>query len=183
MSGLAWLLVAAAVLLAPRLRSRVPTRARRGAASPDAGLPLALDLTAAGLRSGRSLSVALALAARGVSSPVAEVLTRAAALDRLGAPPGEVWSGLPRDGPLGELARVATRSAASGLKLAAGLERLAAELRADRAAAAAVRAHRAAVWAVAPLAACFLPSFVCLGVIPVVVGVARQVIGGVRGGL
>jgi hypothetical protein len=29
----------------------------------------------------------------------------------------------------------------------------------------------------APLAACFLPSFVCLGVVPVVVGVARNVFG------
>jgi pilus assembly protein TadC len=178
MTAFTWLLGSAAVLIAPpRIR-----RARPGSAPSDSGLALALDLTAAGLRSGRSLSAALAVAARAVAAPVADLLTRAAALDRLGAPPEEVWSGLPRDGPLGELARVATRSAASGLKLAAGLERLAAEMRAERAAGAAVRAHRAAVWAVAPLAACFLPSFVCLGVIPVVVGVARQVLGGVRGG-
>jgi pilus assembly protein TadC len=153
-----------------------------GPTPDDGSLALALDLTAAGLRSGCPLSAALALAARAVAAPFADVLTRAATLDRLGAPPEEVWSGLPRDGPLGEVARVATRSAASGLKLAAGLERLATEMRADRAAAAAARAHRAAVWAVAPLAACFLPSFVCLGVIPVVVGVARQVVGGIRGG-
>jgi len=179
MSWLGWLLLGSAVLIAPRHRPQV----RVGSVPSDKGLALALDLTAAGLRSGRSLSAALALAARAVAAPVADLLARAAALDRLGAAPEEVWSGLPRDGPLGELVRVATRSAASGLKLATGLERLAAELRADRAAAAAVRAHRAAVWAVAPLAACFLPSFVCLGVIPVVVGVARQVVGGIRGGL
>lgn len=178
MSGIGWLLLGAAVLLAPQRRRR----RRTGPAPSDDGLALALDLTAAGLRSGRPLSAALVLAGQAVAAPVADLLTRAAALDRLGAPPEEVWSGLPRDGPLGELARVATRSAASGLKLAGGLERLAAELRAERAAAAAVRAHRVAVWAVAPLAACFLPSFVCLGVIPVVVGVARQVVGGVRAG-
>ena len=178
MSVLGWLLLGAALLIAPRLGPRPPT----GAAPADGGLALALDLTAAGLRSGRPLAASLALAAHAVAAPLAELLGRAAALDRLGAPVEEVWSGLPRDGPLGELARVATRSAASGLKLAAGLERLAAELRAERAAAATVRAHRAAVWAVGPLAACFLPSFVCLGVIPVVVGVARQVVGGVRGG-
>jgi Flp pilus assembly protein TadB len=178
MTGLAWLLLAAAVLIAPGRHLRV----RAGSPAGDGGLALALDLTAAGLRSGRSLSAALALAARAVRTPVADVLTRAAALDRLGAPPEEVWGGSPRDGPLGELARVAIRSASSGLKLAAGLERLAAELRAEQAAAAAVRAHRAAVWAVAPLAGCFLPSFICLGVVPVVVGVARQVVSGVRGG-
>jgi Flp pilus assembly protein TadB len=205
-TALAWLLFWSAVLIVPLGRPRPPAgaaggntgsargntgsagggtgsgRGNTGSARDDAGLALALDLTAAGLRSGRPLSAALALAAPAVASPVADLLTRAAALDRLGAPPDEVWSGLPRDGPLGELVRVATRSAASGLKLATGLERLAAELRAERTAAAAVRAHRAAVWAVAPLAACFLPSFVCLGVIPVVVGVARQVVGGLRGG-
>jgi pilus assembly protein TadC len=173
MSGLAWALLGSAVLVAPGRRQRAPA----GSAPPDGGLALALDLAAAGLRSGRPLSAALALAARAVAPPVAELLTRAAALDRLGASPEEVWSGLPRAGPLGELARVATRSAASGLKLAAGLERLAAELRADRASAAAVRAHRAAVWAVAPLAACFLPSFVCLGIVPVVVGLASRALG------
>jgi len=173
-----WLLLAAAVALAPRPSPRT----RAGPAAADSGLALALDLTAAGLRSGRPLSAALGHAARAVAAPMADVLARAAALDRLGAPADEVWSGLPGDGPLGELARVATRSAASGLKLAAGLERLAADLRAERAAAAAVSAHRAAVWAVAPLAACFLPSFLCLGVIPVVVGVARQVVGSVGGG-
>lgn len=181
MSGFGWLLLGAAVLIAPRRGSW----SRVAPGTSDSGLALALDLTAAGLRSGRSLSAALTLAAPACLPPVADVLTRAAALDRLGAPPEQVWAGSPgsaRDGPLGELARVATRSAASGLKLAAGLERLAAELRAERTAAAAVRAHRAAVWAVAPLAACFLPSFVCLGVIPVIVGVAQQVVGGVRGG-
>jgi hypothetical protein len=29
----------------------------------------------------------------------------------------------------------------------------------------------------APLAACFLPSFVCLGVVPVVVGMAQSALG------
>jgi Flp pilus assembly protein TadB len=178
-SALAWTLLGAAVLVAPRGGSGP---FRRGRSPAEHGLALALDLTAAGLRSGRPLCAALTLAARAAAPPVVDLLTRAAALDRLGAPPEEVWSGLPSDGPLGELARVATRSAASGLKLATGLERLAAEVRAERAAAAAIRANRAAVWAVAPLAACFLPSFLCLGVIPVVVGVARQVVGGVRGG-
>jgi pilus assembly protein TadC len=125
--------------------------------------------------------VAIALAAGAAAAPLAELLGGVAALDRLGAPPEESWSGLPRDGPLGELARVAVRSADSGTKLAGGLERLAGEIRAERAGQAAVRAHRAAVFTVAPLAACFLPSFVCLGVIPVVIGVARQVLGGVGG--
>lgn len=141
---------------------------------PDRGLPLALDLAAAALRSGRPLADALALAAPAAGPHTALALDRVAALTRLGADPAQAWSAVPRDGPLGEVARVAIRSAASGLRLASGFERLAGELRAERSAAAAVRAHRAAVSSMAPLAACFLPSFVCLGVVPVVVGVARN---------
>jgi pilus assembly protein TadC len=176
MSGVLMLsLLAAAALTAPSVRP--PAKADPA----DTGLALVLDLAAAGLRSGRPLAIALARAAPAGSAPLAALLTRVAALDGLGAGPAESWSGLPRDGPLGEVARVAQRSAASGLKLAAGFERLAVEIRADRAAAAAARAHRAGVMAVAPLAACFLPSFICLGVIPVVVGVGQQVLSVVPG--
>jgi hypothetical protein len=152
----AWAVFAVAVLVWPGVRISRPLRP--AGAAPDRSLPLVLDLAAAGLRSGRTLADALARAA-----PAGGDATCAA----------QAWAGLPRDGPLGQMARVAVRSAASGLRLASGFERLAGELRADAAAAAAVRAHRAGVAAMAPLAACFLPSFVCLGVVPVVAGVAR----------
>jgi Flp pilus assembly protein TadB len=147
---------------------------RTGRPAPGRSLPLVLDLAAAALRSGRSLPDALALAAPIGDPDVADPLGRVATLCRLGADAEHAWSGVPRDEPFGELARVAVRSATSGLRLASGFERLAAELRARRAAEAAARAHRAGVVAMAPLAACFLPSFVCLGVLPVVVGVARN---------
>jgi len=99
---------------------------------------------------------------------------------RLGADPAHAWAAVPRDGPLAQVAPVAVRSAASGVKLAAAFERLAVELREERAAAAAERANRAGVMAMAPLASCFLPSFVCLGIVPVVVGIARTALSGVR---
>jgi hypothetical protein len=38
-------------------------------------------------------------------------------------------------------------------------------------------AQRAGVRAVGPLVACFLPAFVLVGVVPLVVGVAEQVVG------
>ncbi|MCU1692975.1 MAG: hypothetical protein JWM64_2066, partial [Frankiales bacterium] len=50
--------------------------------------------------------------------------------------------------------------------------RLAAEARASATARAEQRARRAGVLAVAPLGLCFLPAFVLLGVVPVVVGLA-----------
>ncbi|MDQ3055153.1 MAG: type II secretion system protein F, partial [Actinomycetota bacterium] len=39
------------------------------------------------------------------------------------------------------------------------------------------RAQRAGVALMAPLGLCFLPAFVCLGVVPVVVGIASRVFG------
>lgn len=186
--GLSWALAGIAVVLLPRAGALrrgeggswvagrlVRSESRVGA---DPSLALVLDLVAAALRIGRPMADALALAAPAGRPEVAGVLDRVAALCRLGAEPEQAWTAAPRDGPLADVARVAVRSAASGLKLAAGFERLAVDIRAERVSAATVRAHRAAVFAMAPLAACFLPSFVCLGVVPVVVGVARNAFAG-----
>jgi Flp pilus assembly protein TadB len=146
---------------------------------PDAALALVLDLVATALRSGRPLPDALALAAPAARPDVNRTLQRVAGLLRLGADPQQAWSASARAGPLAAVAVVAVRSATSGIKLAAAFERLATDLRAERSAAAAARAHRAGIVAMAPLAACFLPSFVCLGVIPVVVGIASKALGAV----
>jgi len=40
----------------------------------------------------------------------------------------------------------------------------------------AAAARKVGVLAVAPLGLCFLPAFVCLGIVPVVVGLASQVL-------
>jgi pilus assembly protein TadC len=74
------------------------------------------------------------------------------------------------------VASTARRSAESGVRLARGFEVLADELRADSRAAAAARAQRAGVWAIAPLGLCFLPAFACLGIVPVIVGIAHGVL-------
>jgi Flp pilus assembly protein TadB len=144
--------------------------------APDRSLALVLDMAAAALRSGRPLADALARAAPAGRPEVSAALEQVAGLSRLGADPAQAWAALPRDGPLGDLAAIGVRSAASGIKMATALERFAAEIRAERSAAALVRAHRAGVAAMAPLAACFLPSFVCLGVVPTVVGIAKSAV-------
>jgi Flp pilus assembly protein TadB len=143
----------------------------------DAALALTLDLAASALRAGRPLSDALARAAPVASTGTADLLGRVAGLLRLGADPAVAWAVLPADGPLAAVAASATRSAASGIRVATAFERAAEQIRADLAAAASVRAHRAGVFAMAPLGLCFLPSFVCLGVVPVVVGVAKTAFG------
>ena len=167
-------LLVAALAAAPLWLLLGHLRDRPAAVPPDPALPLTLDLAAAALRSGHPLARALELAAPLARADVAVRFQRVAGLLRLGAGPDQAWAVAARDGPLVPLARLAVRSAESGIKVAAAFERAAAELRSEQAAAGTARAHRAGVVALAPLAACFLPSFVCLGVVPVVVGIARS---------
>lgn len=165
------LLVPGLVCLVTRL-DRQPARA-----SPDRALALTLDLVAAALRSGQPVSSALVVAAPAAGPAVAAELVRVAALLRLGADPVEAWSGLAGDHVLAPLAHAACRSADSGIRLAGGLEQVGQDVRAQVQAAAEARAHRAGVLAMAPLGLCFLPAFVCLGVAPVVVGIATGAFG------
>jgi pilus assembly protein TadC len=93
----------------------------------------------------------------------------------LGADPAQACASL-TDPALAPVTSTARRSAESGVRLARGFELLADELRADARAAAVARAQRAGVWAVAPLGLCFLPAFACLGIVPVIVGIAHGVL-------
>jgi Flp pilus assembly protein TadB len=167
---------AAVTPVAVYLVSRLHGHATR--ASPDRALALTLDLVAAALRGGQPVSAALALAAPAAGSVRAAELTQVAGLLRLGAEPAEAWRALARDDVLAPLAQAACRSADSGIRLASGLEQLGEDIRAQVRAAAQARAHRAGVFAMAPLGLCFLPAFVCLGVLPVVAGIATGVFGG-----
>lgn len=72
--------------------------------------------------------------------------------------------------------RMARRSAASGAALAQGVEDLAATLRAEASDAAGARAERAAVLIAGPLGLCYLPAFICLGIVPVIAGLAGDVL-------
>ena len=164
-------LTPAAVYVVTRLDGR-PTRA-----SPDRALALTLDLIAAALRGGQPVSSALALAAPTAGPATATELTQVAGLLRLGADPVEAWRTLANDGVLAPVAQAACRSANSGIRLARGLEQVGEDIRAQVRVAAEARAQRAGVLAMAPLGLCFLPAFVCLGVVPVVVGIAKGVFG------
>ena len=150
---------------------------RSVAVLPDADLALALDLAAAALRCGQPLASALHLAAPAAGA-AEDRLRQVAVLLRLGAEASEAWAEV-ASGPLAPLARAAVRSADSGVRLAAVFETLARDLRRDLVAAAQHRAQRVGVSALAPLGLCFLPAFVCLGIVPVVVGIARTAVIGV----
>ncbi|MGW5312435.1 type II secretion system F family protein, partial [Nocardia thailandica] len=90
-------------------------------------------------------------------------------------------AGLPGADDVESLARMARRSARSGASLAAAVGELADHRRAAVEDAAVARAERAGVLIGGPLGLCFLPAFVCLGIVPVVIGLAGRVLG--NGGL
>jgi Flp pilus assembly protein TadB len=138
-------------------------------------LALALDLVSAALMAGQTLPAALDLSAPAAGS-LSGSFTRVAGLLKLGADPADAWSAVAADPRLAPVAAAAKRSASSGSRLAATFAQLAHDVREARAAVAQARAERVAVLIAAPLGLCFLPAFVCLGIVPTVIGVAGTVL-------
>lgn len=144
----------------------------------------ALDVFAVCLSAGMAVSTAAAVTAPSAPDGLQEVLQRAAHLLALGADADAAWSpsesaSEPASEPVCEsLTRLARRSAVSGAALAQGVTELAEQARQDAAHCAAASAERAGVLIAGPLGLCFLPAFVCLGIVPVVAGLAREVFGG-----
>jgi len=136
-------------------------------------LPVACDLLAVCLAAGQPVGAALAAVAEAVPGPLGGPLQDVAGLYRLGAEPGRAWSGVP--GELAPLGRVLVRSGESGSAAGPALRSLAADVRAAARTRIEGDVRRAGVWVLAPLGLCFLPAFVCLGVVPLVLGIAGQV--------
>lgn len=157
-------------------RSR-PGRVRRAGARLDsAAEPLALagawDLLAACLRAGLPVAVAVRAVAEGLDLPAGIALRRTADLLALGADPEQAWQPAVDCTSTARLARAARRSGRSGAALAESLARMATTERAEAREQSEARAQRAAVLIAGPLGLCFLPAFLALGVIPVVIGLA-----------
>jgi pilus assembly protein TadC len=137
-----------------------------------------LDVLAVCLEAGMAVPTAAAATASAAPPLLARVMRRAADLLALGADPAVAWSvppGLPAgslDTQTDALLRLARRSAASGTALAEAVAELAAQCRYDAAHTAVAAAERAGVLIAGPLGLCFLPAFVCLGIVPVVAGLA-----------
>ncbi|WP_224388735.1 type II secretion system F family protein [Pseudonocardia sp. ICBG1293] len=148
---------------------------RRAAPTVDsADLAAAWDLLATCLAAGLAVADAVGAAARRLDGPAGDVLRRVAGLLALGADPEDAWAAA---GPVPELAgfaRAAGRSARTGAVLGRSAAAEAARLRAGLADLAEERAQRAAVRITAPLGLCFLPAFLILGIVPVVIGLAGE---------
>nr|WP_276611123.1 type II secretion system F family protein [Kineococcus siccus] len=167
----------------PRPRGRRPAARARAL-----DVPLLLELTAAavsaGLPSGTAVEEALAALEStrpdaGPDAPrdaVAEELRGVCAQLRLGADPRTAWSGA---GPvLQPLADALLLSALTGAPAADLLLSAAAQARRERRRAAEEAAARLGSLLVLPLGLCTLPSFLLLGVVPVVLTLARSLLTG-----
>ncbi|MFC8915378.1 type II secretion system F family protein [Streptomyces sp. NPDC047821] len=151
-----------------------PAGARDGEAAH--GLPLAADLLAACLAAGAGPREAAEAVGESLGGAVGDGLTRAAAELRLGGEPSEVWGRFGAIPGAGPLARCLERASASGAPAAEAVSRLAAGLRADQARRATSRAQRAQVLITAPVGLCFLPAFLAVGVAPVVIALAGELL-------
>ncbi|MGX2996404.1 type II secretion system F family protein [Streptomyces sp. JNUCC 64] len=157
--------------------------ARRSAASPgssstDAGLPLAADLLAACVAAGADPVLAARAVGESLGGPAGAALATGAAEIRLGAAPETAWRGLTALPDGDRLARLLERAGESGAPAAAPVARYAAEVRARRSRIQAARARRAGVLITAPVGLCFLPAFIVIGVLPVVIGLAGRLLSG-----
>ncbi|WP_245266959.1 type II secretion system F family protein [Saccharomonospora piscinae] len=182
------LLVIAAVVFAalmlgvPRSRARlrrltvspVCPAAATGVRPAETDPALVVDLLGACLRGGLPVATAVDAVAAGTGGPVADVLRRTANALAVGADAETAWSHADGHPDTADLARAARRTASSGSALATQAFALADRVRRAEADRVEARAQRAGVLVAGPLGLCFLPAFLCLGVIPVVLGLADR---------
>jgi Flp pilus assembly protein TadB len=137
--------------------------------NPD-DVPVVVDLIAGCLAAGASMPDALDAAAVAADAVMQAACKAVATALRSGAPPEEAWRAWLDDPWLASVARTTVRTAASGAAAADDLRRTSTRLRTRRRAAAQHRVRQAAVWLVVPLGLCFLPAFVLVAVVPLVIG-------------
>ena len=164
--------VAAAAWVGARRLLTGPVRA--AGADDQLGLAASWDLLAACLRAGLPVPTAVLAVADRLPRDVAGALRATADLLALGADPVAAWAPALANPATAELARGARRTARSGTALAGVAAGLAINIRQTASDVAEARAQRAGVLITGPLGLCFLPAFVCLGIVPVVAGLAAQ---------
>lgn len=173
------LLAATSLVVVPRVAGSLETRAdreRRDALARQG--PALADLLAATVAAGAPMAAALASVSEAVGEPARGALNPVRAALDLGADAETAWLVLADDPVLGALSAAVVRSARTGAPLAAMLARIADDLRRERRITVEVAAQAAGVRAVVPLAACFLPAFLLLGVVPVVAALATGLLSG-----
>jgi len=159
--------------LLPRLRRLFAGR-RPGGDPGDLDLSARWDLLASCLRAGLPVPTAIRAVATDLPGVAGAALRSCADQLGFGADPARAWQQAMDQPAIAPLARAARRSSRSGTAIADVAAALAQETRAAAADLAEARAQRAGVLITGPLGLCFLPAFICLGIVPVVLGLAGR---------
>ena len=160
------MLGAAAWVAIGRLEPVVAARVRQQTAQ---SLPLAAELLAAAFAAGTPPVMAAEAVALALGGPLGAALAAAAAAARMGVEPASAWMGIASDPALRPLARALAGAVTRGTSPTAVLERVAYDARDALRWAAEARARSVGAKAAAPLGLCFLPAFVLVGIVPMVV--------------
>jgi Flp pilus assembly protein TadB len=137
-------------------------------------LPHLVDLLAAALRSGATPGAAVRLACAALPGPAADRLSGVTHRLELGVEPAQVWESLCDDAELAPLGRALARSHRTGAGVVPTVEQLAEELARASTGQVEERARAVGVRAALPLGLCLLPSFLLLGIVPLVVGLLSE---------
>lgn len=167
---------ATAVLLPMWLGRLEPAARRRRREHLERQAPLVAELLAATLASGASVRESVNAVADAVGDPGRAALQPVVAALDLGASAADAWGLAVDERAFAAIAESVVRATATGAPLSSSLVAVADDLRRDQKRVVDIAARSAGVRAVAPLAACFLPAFLLLGVVPVVVSLASAVL-------
>ncbi len=166
--------VAAAVATWVWIGRSEPTDARRRRQAAERELPALVHLLATALESGCGVGEGLRLVCDALPGSAAQLLGSVPARLALGVAPEVAWQPVLEDPQLAPLGRAMVRAHRSGSSVTEEVARLADEL--DRRSHTRVeeRARAVGVKAAVPLGLCLLPSFLLIGVVPLVVGLLRS---------
>jgi Flp pilus assembly protein TadB len=149
-----------------------PARRRRRALQRE--LPALVHLLAAALRSGTAVPQAVTLVCDACPGPAADAVSAVGHRLELGIEPAAAWGGLLSDPQLALLARTMVRADRSGASVSGEVSRLADDLTRRARTEVEERARAVGVKAAVPLGLCLLPSFILLGIVPLVVSLLQS---------
>ncbi len=151
-----------------------PTDVRRRRRLAERDLPGLVQLLAAALETGCGVAEALRLVCAACPGPASDELAAVPPRLELGLPPELAWQPVLDDRELAPLGRALVRASRSGASVSQEAVRLADELAHRSRATVEERARGVGVKAAVPLGLCLLPSFVLLGVVPLVVSLLQS---------
>ena len=162
-------------LVGPWVLARV--EGRRGPVGvPSADVALAADLVAASLAAGVPLMRAAGATGAAVGGAMGDLLAQASRRHSVGADPAAALAGLTSDPATARLGRAIMRATESGMSPVHVLQAAATAERGRRRSDRVSRARAAGSLAALPVGLFFLPAFVLVAVVPVVVGALSTVL-------